>query len=439
MTDGPATTAIKESIAKKINEVLDDTMNKKTLLVCEDCGDLFEILTVDGICADCLSDQFLSDDDEDDDEDNNYDGDIEYAKYTGNCPWSLEFLNQDIIEETKSSDNWKTLWPNAMAYKKTDPAMEAANFYLLFGIINHSFVEFEHIEYPTDEQIEAAGKLLNIKPEIIDDRKKWMANERKNNPQYKLSEITNDANQMFVDLVERLDKCFKDYAHLACGGELRHHAAMKSSTFYKGSRRSAWAKWYYIYNHHGVESLKEMSRLFLEIKGGSIGGEPWAQASDILYARETMTLGPDEFTTKQLFVDRMFTLEHNNGSFLNKLNWANNRKTRQDANKPYGCMKETVLAAHCSNPTDINVLYAHANIFVQDLVTTYFETVNELGLNIVGLWGSSDISEQKNESVTTSTPPVSMIDWEGVCGKCGSVSDDGSECDCTKDVDINLF
>lgn len=333
------------------------------------------------------------------------------GQYTGDCPWSLEFLTQDIISETKSDGFWQTLWPHA-DQTTMDPVMEAADYYLLFGISNNSFVSFDEVSYPTDDELKTAGSLLGLSNNIIEARQAAVAKERLDNPAYLLSNYTEEARTMFVEQVERLDLIFKDYAHLACGGELRHHKAMKSSKFYKGSRRAAWAKWFYLYQHHGPESLVEMSKLFRQIKGNSIGGEAWAQASDILYARETFTLGPDQFTTKQLFVDRMFTLEHNNGSFLNKLNWINKRKGRKGADLPFGVMKDTVLAAHCASPADIHTLYLHASEPVQKLLHEYIETAQSESLEIAGKWGSDEaVKSAPVKQNVVEAQPVTLIDW----------------------------
>jgi len=93
-----------------------------------------------------------------------------------------------------------------------------------------------------------------------------------------------------------------------------------------------------------------------------------------------------------LFVDRVFSLEHNGGCFLNKLDWANHRRDRDIAHGHStvdNYMKYTVLEAHASDPINIDVLYNHASKEVQKLLVSYFDLAKEHDMQVQGKWKGS--------------------------------------------------
>lgn len=309
---------------------------------------------------------------------------------------------------TVEAADWQELWENAWFGNNTvDPLQSAADYYILFGIINDSFIGGRVDSLPTDEEIMAAGQLLGLGNSTVSERLIEFSLERAADPSSLIEGLKAQSNDIFIDLVNKLDAVFKDYAHLAVGGEVRHHISIKKNEMYDYcSRRQAWSKWFYIFKEHGPEALTHMSKLFREIRGESIGGEAWAQASDILYMRETGQLGPDEFTNKQLFVDRVFTLEHNNGCFLNKLEWKNYRMIRQGFSSGLHGMA-AVLDAHCSDPPDINRLYGYASEDIQELLKTYLELATALGIEILADWegDAEDEADKKPEKQSE------WIDW----------------------------
>lgn len=339
---------------------------------------------------------------------------------TEDCPWEYtlpkEIEDQLAVEQYKdhSQQAWFQLWPN-IRHREIDPAQAAADYYLLFGLTNSSFVDFEKVKLPSFEDLERAGLKLGKSPKEIRNRVKINKKIIKENPAFELSKISEKAEAKMRELVEDLDKSFREYVHAACGGELRHHKAFSGN--FKAYRKGAWARWYFIYEQHGNDALEKMIELFYEFgDGGSYGGKRWAQAAEILLQRERGELGPDEFTNKQLFVDRVFTLEHNGGCFLNKLEWSN---FREELDAPY-CysfyeMKDYVLNAHASNPVDIDSLYNHASEEVQDMVRKYLQLADKHGIEISGNWKH----KTPKEKVVAKKPNypkevASVIDWTDV-------------------------
>lgn len=375
----------------------------------------------------------LYDEDEEDEDDDYYDLSDEMVENAStSSPWIFttpENINNVLSAETSSSGYsdddpkkkyksklWAKLWSNVEP-DRIDPAQSAADYYLLFGLVHNSFVEFEPLVVPSKEKFEKAGLILGKSAEDITKRHQEIFTKAEQDPRTALTKISKKADLLFHNLVEDLDKVFTEYVHLACGGELRHHPAM-GPILGKSYRRGAWARWYYIYKDNGPESLLKMAELFHEFGGGSYGGPPWANAAEILYHRETGQLGPDAFTNKQLFVDRVFTLEHNGGCFLNKLNWVNHRKDREHPyNNHFAEMKEYVLNAHAANPVNIDLLIGYASKDIQELVGEYFQIAIDNDIDVVGVLNGKTTQKKVDEKIVvkpvkTKDPVESgIIDW----------------------------
>lgn len=116
------------------------------------------------------------------------------------------------------------------------------------------------------------------------------------------------AAQARKDLVDVLDPVFQAYLDVAIGGELRHHRAIDMMS---KDRAEAWGQWASIRNQVGPAALLDAAELFLEMDS-NYGGQPWAMAARILHSRVIGKI------PAWVFVDRVFTLQHNNGSMLNK-------------------------------------------------------------------------------------------------------------------------
>jgi hypothetical protein len=213
--------------------------------------------------------------------------------------------------------------------KSVDPVQAAADYYLLDGIVN--LVRFGQIDAP-----EAGMRRLMDKREVVhnDDS---------------LSTWVNSAERSRNRLIEKLDRTFLNYAVAAVGGELRYHRAC-AGDWAPQSRSASWDAFVGIVNEKGASVVYNAVDLFEEFGGGSYGGTKWAQIAKVCAMRLSGKMAP------WLFVDRIFTLEHNGGCVLNKQSWA------QSNTLGYGLHHmRKVLDAHASADTDWNLLLAVAS------------------------------------------------------------------------------
>ncbi len=129
-----------------------------------------------------------------------------------------------------------------------------------------------------------------------------------------LSSLTISATRSYNEMVSRLAPSFLAYAISAVGGELRYHKAV-SRTVLSTNRDRAWKAFVSLVEVKGPEVLFDADTLFREFGSCSYGGEKWGMAAKVVgqYLKGNM---PD-----WLFVDRVFTLQHNGGCFLNKVDW----------------------------------------------------------------------------------------------------------------------
>lgn len=181
--------------------------------------------------------------------------------------------------------------------KGVDPVRSAADYYLLDAIIGLTRMS----EVVVPEQFAPA----------------WADRDRIVRNDDMLSAILVSAKRSHADLVERLDRSFLAYAVSACGGELRYHRALSSGPL-SMSRSTSWDQFAEIVREKGAAALFDAEFLFEEFGSGSYGGHKWAVAAKITGQRLSGKMAP------WLFVDRMFTLEHNGGCFLNKVQWSQN-------------------------------------------------------------------------------------------------------------------
>lgn len=290
--------------------------------------------------------------------------------------------NFDIPE---NESDYFFYWKNLLGAREcVDPVQSAADFYLLFAIANKNIIQFPKIVFlPPDEIIDDAIKLGLSEAEIQERNDKYN-DYLLNSPIVKLQEIVDNANYMLDILVNNLDMIFIDYASAAIGGELRHHA--NTTCLGKGSgsehRFIAWTTWGAICKNNGPSIFLEAEEIFLDFPGGSYGGKPWANAAKLVYERLTMKLAGSPKENQSVFIDRIFNLQHNTGSFLNKLVWANHR----DELGSIETMHETVLKAHSSNPADLTVLYDNASNKVRDIVSSMLKIAVENNVVINGIY-----------------------------------------------------
>jgi hypothetical protein len=224
------------------------------------------------------------------------------------------------------SNGWKTVWPEIDA--SIDPVMAAADFYLLEAVASRALYTYDlpEMEILTTEQENEMFEMLGIKSRasrnlIRKDRRAQLKSIRKTHPGFLVREIEEKAAKLQQELVEILDSSFVPYAHIAIGGEIRHHRAMGGHL--SNQRNEAWADWRKVFETVGNDALLDVEKLFIEFgDGNSYGGPAWAKATKILWSRHEGILGPEEYTNKKVFVDRVFSIQHNGGALLDKISWS---------------------------------------------------------------------------------------------------------------------
>ncbi len=234
--------------------------------------------------------------------------------------------------------------------KNIDPVQAAANFYLLDAIKNG--VRFS--------QVTGANEHLTTKrSELI----------RQDNM---LSALTVSATREYERLVEYLAPNFLAYAIAAVGGELRYHRACGKGVL-TSSRDTAWDRFVDIVQEKGAETLFEANDLFCEFNSSSYGGKKWGNAAKVVgqYLKGTMPAW--------LFVDRVFTLQHNGGCFLNKVAW-------QKKNKPQIGLSRMmyILNAHAADETDWDLLLEVASPEVATMFRMADRAINRLSKRFGG-------------------------------------------------------
>lgn len=179
-----------------------------------------------------------------------------------------------------------------------------------------------------------------------------------------------EADDMLKVLVKEADANFMAYADMAIGGELRYHRAVKRAMRNPGDRNDAWAAWKEIRADIGSVALAQAADLFEEIDNGSYGGVKWAMAARLLHKRVTGVVKPTDF------VNLVFALQHNGGSFLNKVNWRRDNPAGFDLDS----MKSVIGPAHSGDHggTAWSVLMLGASEDVRGLFAEAWKYGNEL-------------------------------------------------------------
>lgn len=284
------------------------------------------------------------------------------------APW---VTRGDKVERTnRLALSWENVWPEVDV--TIDPVQKAADFYLLEAI--HSRIVFSYEPISLVRNRSKDEEMLNILG-VTDAKKRalFLREQRqqirklKQSPRYVLAQLEQTALRMQEALITTLDTVFVAYTHMAIAGEVRHHRAIGGRELPE-CRDSAWAGWRDIYESVGVQAILDVRDLFLEMDDGSYGGEPWANAAYVLYQREKGLFGPTELSNAKIFVDRIFSIEHNGGALLDKVEWARNNP------KGWGVGEiKKALDAHASNPPDLVLLARIASRPVNNLFMQYLK------------------------------------------------------------------
>lgn len=131
-----------------------------------------------------------------------------------------------------------------------------------------------------------------------------------------------------AQLIESLAPLLRNYLYYACAGEAAHHYFFQAYLSPCSEEGGRWW-WRKITNRFGGEkSSRWLMETFQDGKNeyggtnwtGGWGGMKWADAAKVLHHFETGVCGTEKFTAKN-FCDRVFSLQHNNGTILSKVTW----------------------------------------------------------------------------------------------------------------------
>ena len=197
---------------------------------------------------------------------------------------------------------------------KVDIAEVVADFYLLEAIA--SGVLTTHLHDGT-KPMSYNWRLLNAM------FKAGMANKR-NKEQTPLDTLMQDALGSFAQHVTENADPFLLYSHYAIMTEARYSPRIKRAIYRDNPDRFA-AMWMKIIDHFGGhQTVTWAAELFRNSDYGAwksgYGGEPWAIAADVVAMYEAGQCNGLPFTERE-FLDRVFSLQHNNATFLDKWSW----------------------------------------------------------------------------------------------------------------------
>lgn len=236
-----------------------------------------------------------------------------------------------------------------------DLAHTAADFYLLDGMavqgINKPEGRKLHMpRFDTDilfEMLEHGFKVVNDDTLDAISTKAYIAQRR----------ITN-----------KVAPVIRNYCHYAIAGELSYSKAMWEVGCY---HNDAQCSWFQMCQIAGADKCCEWAEdiYFEKHNDGSsvwshaFGGAKWGMGTKILHLFETGEVEGMPFGNRE-FLDRVLSLQHNTGSFLNKVSWSGGLH-----NMGY------VLNAH--NESDWATLANYASIPVAAVFKKYWALMNE--------------------------------------------------------------
>ncbi len=154
---------------------------------------------------------------------------------------------------------------------------------------------------------------------------------------------------IFKSKRDHLSKQFASYLDMIIGGELRHcknfgsFFQIKGSFRREGERHAVWSEWKNIRNQQGLNVLNKALECY---KSGdwstSFGGKAWAKVTEVLIRH---IKGED---TETMFVDTVWSLQHNTTYILDKF-WNINNLQKVLNLKFEGKIKELVNNGFCSS------------------------------------------------------------------------------------------
>lgn len=173
--------------------------------------------------------------------------------------------------------------------------------------------------------------------------------------------LAQDAKRLQDHIVSVCDPAFRDYGFAAIGGELRYHPNVGASM--PSSRQDCWNYWSLMGETVPRSTLlADAVEIFGDVSywgvSTSVGGEKWRQCAEVCRSREAGEMDP------KTFVDRCFSLQHNGGSFLNKVSWCG----EYDATNSMQTIGNAHSGNYNNNIPDFSVLLTYASTDVRFLV-----------------------------------------------------------------------
>lgn len=257
-------------------------------------------------------------------------------------PWKVRGQFPAALNHDDNEKRYKVIQSHSRLWKRINPLEEMAKFYLL---------QFMLYEDPSLSRVTSA---------FPEDLTAWRA---------------------VKDLAQaELDKQCEDvaplvalYADIAIGGELRHHPQVGSSAgVFSGGRETAWKDWLVYREQIGIRLIRDAAQMFRDKQmPHGYGDEAWAQVADVLFAYRSGEM------PGWLFLDRVFTLQHNGGSLFNKAEWKGLEQLRVSGPTSLEMFK-FVGAAHADESPMLDVLMVIAPRKVRALFGQWWVARNRM-------------------------------------------------------------
>lgn len=295
-----------------------------------------------------------------------------------------------ILLGSECETDWSRIWPE-IKNNEVAPAEVIADFYLLEAVTSNSL-------FPVSTIRPQFGDSLKFKQEFgleeissYLDLREAKYGEFRNSPEQMLMRLQTEAQERLDALVAEVLPTFRYYTHMAIAGEARYHFALRQLGFPE-SRDEAWCEWREIWDIVGNSAIMDLVELFHDFDDDSYGGPLWGMIAEILYCFEEGTLGPDEKSNARLFLDRIFSLEHNSGNFLTKTHWQGVLSNPDPEMLPVSFYSELIatLNEHSSEEPDYGLLWLHSSQGCKDFIAEC-----EAAYNLIPLVQNSTITNSK--------------------------------------------
>lgn len=257
-------------------------------------------------------------------------------------PWETELGEEVVYQENGHF--------SIAAVEQTRLNETVADFYLLDGLSNHVIIETPTIP-PQPIETGVMEAMIGLVGDVPPGDEKTVEG------------FIGRAAHKYATLLHQFTPVLLHYMTYAISSELHYH---------KASRRilgvSAAAGWDAMIRKFGLSRCSKWASAMFRDTGWSesYGGESWAKGTDIcMWYADGMVQGMP-FGAKE-FCDRAFSLQHNTGSYLNKLSWKDGM--------PDTTLKK-LLDAHHQSKWD--ALLKRASVTVVELFSEYTDLCNEV-------------------------------------------------------------